>query len=149
VGNPFIDPALIDRLVITARQNEGCDYISYCRGDGRPAVQSRLGFFAEWFRSRAIRKADKQATIPADREHATRFLYCHPELFQLRLIPIPVQLDRDDVRLTIESEEDWEHAQAIYEALGPESLDWQRIAGLLQYHPRIRERMASLNRADH
>jgi spore coat polysaccharide biosynthesis protein SpsF (cytidylyltransferase family) len=148
VGNPFVDPTLIDRLVITARDNAGCDYISYCRSDGRPAVLSRLGFFAEWFRGKAVTRADKRATIPADRHEATRFLCGHPELFQLRLIPIPEVLDRDDVRLTLDVEEDWEHAQAIYEALGPEALDWQRIAGLLDHHPRIRERMAILNRAD-
>jgi spore coat polysaccharide biosynthesis protein SpsF len=148
IANPFVDPDLIDRLVITAGRNPGCDYIGYCRSDGRPAVLSRLGFFAEWFSSRAIRRADKMATAPADRRPATRFLYGHPELFQLRLIPIPGALDRDDVRLTLDVEEDWEHAQVIYEALGPEALDWQRIAGLLSHQPRIRERMAVLNRAD-
>jgi spore coat polysaccharide biosynthesis protein SpsF len=147
VRNPFVDPTLIDRLVTTARTNPGCDCISYCRGNGRP-VLSRFGFFAEWFRSKAIKHADKRATVPADRRQATRFLYCHPELFQLRMIPVPPVLDRDDVRLTLDVEEDWDHAEAIYEALGPEALDWQRIAGLLDHHPHIRERMAILNRAD-
>jgi spore coat polysaccharide biosynthesis protein SpsF (cytidylyltransferase family) len=148
IGNPFVDPNLIDRLVITARGNPGFHYISYCRSDGRPAVLSPLGFFAEWFCSDAIRRADKKAIHPVDRQQGTRFLYCHPELFQLRLIPIPDAIDRDDVRLTLDLEEDWDHAQEIYEALGPEALDWQRIAGLLDYQPRIRERMAVLNRAD-
>lgn len=148
VGSPFVDPAIIDRLVITANDHPECDYIGYCRSDGRPAILSHLGFFAEWFRSAAVKKADKQATIPAERRQATRFIYGHPELFQLRLIPIPEQLDRDDVRLTLDVEEDWEHATAIYEALGPEALDWQRIAGLLNHQPNIRERMAILNRAE-
>ncbi len=148
VASPFVDPAIVDRLVITAGNNPGCDYIGYCHSDGRPAIHSHLGFFAEWFRSDAVKKADKQATIPVDRRQATRFIYGHPELFQLRLIPIPEQLDRDDVRLTLDVEEDWEHAMAIYEALGPEALDWQQIAGLLNHQPVIRERMAILNRAD-
>ena len=65
----------------------------------------------------------------------------------MRLLPAPSGLDRDDLRLTIESEEDWEHAQVIFEALGPEELDWQRIAGLLRGQPRLRQRMAVLNRA--
>ncbi|HZZ28429.1 MAG TPA: hypothetical protein VFE46_10545 [Pirellulales bacterium] len=64
----------------------------------------------------------------------------------MRLIPAPQGLDRDDVRLTIGSEEDWEHAQAIFEALGPEQLDYQRIAGLLDHQPALRQRMAALNR---
>jgi spore coat polysaccharide biosynthesis protein SpsF len=148
VGSPFVDPEMIDRLAITAQANPGCDYISYSRSDGRPAILSSLGFFAEWLRGEAVKQADKRATIPADRQQATRFIYRHPELFQLRLIPIPESLDRDDVRLTLDVEEDWEHAHVIFDALGPEALDWQRIAGLLDHHPRIRERMAILNRGD-
>ena len=76
----------------------------------------------------------------------TRYLYSHPEIFSLRLLPVPTELDRDDLRLTIDVDEDFENAQEIYEALGPESLDWQRIAGLLDQQPAIRERMAYLNR---
>ena len=54
--------------------------------------------------------------------------------------------DREDVRLTIANDEDWDHALAIYEALGPERLDWQRIARLLDHQPALRSRMAVLNR---
>lgn len=74
------------------------------------------------------------------------FMYSRPEEFRLRLIPVPVELDHDDVRLTIEHEEDWEHAETIFEALGPDELDWQRIARLLRQQPALRERMAVLNR---
>jgi len=148
VANPFVDPALIDRLVTTAQSHSNCDYIGYCSSDGRAGAQSRLGVFAEWCRVEALKRADREATRPSDRQQPTRYLYCHPELFHLRLIPVPEQLDRDDVRLAINVEEDWEHVQAILDALGPESLDWQRIAGLLNHQPAMRERMADLNRAD-
>jgi spore coat polysaccharide biosynthesis protein SpsF (cytidylyltransferase family) len=46
----------------------------------------------------------------------------------------------------VDIEEDWDHAEAIYEALGPERLDWQRIARLLDHQPALRSRMAALNR---
>ncbi len=64
----------------------------------------------------------------------------------MRLIPVPQELDRDDVRLTIGGEEDWEHAQTIFEALGPEQLDYLRIAQLLDHQPALRKRMEALNR---
>ncbi len=51
------------------------------------------------------------------------------------------------MRLTVDMEEDWEHALAIFEALGPDELDWQRIASLLNHQPALRRRMAALNRA--
>lgn len=144
--NPFVDPVLIDRLVRTADLHPECDYISYCSHSGRPAILSAVGVYAEWCRAEALLRANREATDPADREHVTRYLYSHPERFQVRLIPGPRQLDRDDVRLTVDLEEDWEHAQAIYEALGPEEFDWQRIAELLDGQPDLRSRMAVLNR---
>ena len=144
--NPFIDPGLIDRLVTTAASNPNCDYVSYCSRDGRPAILSPVGVFAEWFCTAALRRADRTAKAAADREHVTRYIYSHPEKFNIRLIPAPREIDRDDVRLTVDIEEDWEHALAIYDALGPEALEWQRIAELLDHQPALRKRMADLNR---
>jgi len=144
--NAFIDPVLIDRL-ITIAGTEPLDYIGYCSRDGRPAVESPLGVFAEWMTTRALRRAERRASDPCDRSQVTRHIYSHPDEFRVLLIPVPVPLDRDDVRLTIGSQEDWEHAQEILEALGPEQLDWQGIARLLHHQPGMRKRMAVLNRA--
>jgi spore coat polysaccharide biosynthesis protein SpsF len=145
--SPFVDPALIDRLVSTAAANPLCDYISYCLSDGQPTVRSEMGIFAQWCSSHALRRADRRA-LADDRLQATHYIYSHPELFQLRLLPAPAQLDRDDVRLRITCEEDWDHAVAILEALGPDALEWQAIASLLDEQPALRQRMAVLNQAD-
>jgi spore coat polysaccharide biosynthesis protein SpsF len=145
--NLFVDPALIDRLVTTAGEHPNCDYVSYCSHDGQPAILSPASVYAEWFRTSALRKADRLARGKLDREHVTRYIYAHPEKFNLRFIPAPPEMDRDDVRLRIEIEEDWDHALAIYDALGPELLDWRRIANLLDHQPALRNRMAVLNRS--
>ncbi len=142
---PFVDAVLIDRLVTTAEANPECDYVSYCCRDGKPAMLSAIGVHGEWIRAKALRRAARRATAVADRDSVTRYIYGHCEDFCLRLIPAPHQLDRDDVRLAIDGEDDWEHTQAIYDALGPD-VDWQRIAGLLDHQPAIRERMEMLNR---
>jgi spore coat polysaccharide biosynthesis protein SpsF len=144
--NLFIDPGLIDRLVTTAESHPACDYVSYSLRDGRPAILSPVSVYAEWFRSTALRKANRLARDRLDRELVTRYIYSHPETFNLRLVPAPAEIDREDVRLTVDIEEDWEHAVAIYDALGPERLDWQRIARLLDEQPALRDRMAALNR---
>lgn len=147
VANPFIDPVMIDRLVTAADGFRG-DYLSYCFSDGRPVVHSQLGVLAEWCRGDALRQADREAADPRDRQDPMRYVYSRPDRFQLRLIPAPTPLDRDDLRLLLDSEEDWDHAQEIYDALGPEGLDFQTIAGLLDNNPAIRQRMAVLNRGD-
>lgn len=142
---PFIDPVLIDRLIRTADDHPECDYIGYVLGGGRPAIFSPLGIFAEWCRRDALLRAAREATDPLDRRHPTRYVSSRPEAFRLRLIEAPPALDRRDLRLTIASEEDWEHTQAIYDALGPEGMDWQRVADLLDNHPAMSQRMAALN----
>ena len=143
---PFIDPLLIDRLVATAARHEECDYVSYCSRDGRPAILSPVGVYAEWCCAEALRRASRLARTKLDREEPTRYLYSHPETFRIRLIPVPEQIDREDVRLCVDVEEDFDHAVAIFEALGPE-LDYQRIAALLHHQPALRSRMAAINRA--
>ena len=146
VDNLFIDPALIDRLVCAAGSDGGYDYVGYCSSDGTPTIRSPLGVFGEWCSADALRTANRQAKQPEDRRQVTSFLYSQPEKFKVRLVPVPPQFDRPDVRLSIDSDEDWEHAEEIYEAIGPDELDWHRIAGLLDQQPALRRRMADLNR---
>jgi len=55
--NPFIDPGLIDRLVTTALEHPECDYVSYCSRDGRPAILSPVGVYAEWCRAAALHRS--------------------------------------------------------------------------------------------
>jgi spore coat polysaccharide biosynthesis protein SpsF (cytidylyltransferase family) len=144
--NPFIEPEFIDHLVTAAAEEPGCDYVGYRLRDGRPAAGTSLGLFAEWCCPEALRRVARLARTPADRDGFTQYMVAHPGAFSLRFLPAPAGLDRDDLRLTVESEEDWLHAEVIYEALGPDEFDWKRIARLLNGQPRLRERMARLNR---
>lgn len=148
VSDPFVDPILIDRLVLSVAGEDDCDYACFCFGDGRAAHSSRMGVFADWCRAEAVLKADRQAKSPADRRELARFFYSRPESFAIRKITVPARLDRDDLRLAIRDEEDWENVEMILEALGPESLDWQFITSLLDRHPSLCQRMAEHNRAE-
>ena len=148
VSQPFVDPILIDRLLALVASGNSCDYASFAFADGRPVMQSKLGVFAEWCRGEAVLLANRLARRESERTDATRFLHSHPEIFAIRLFPVPAQLDRDDVRLAIQDEEDWEHVQLILDALGPESLDWQFITALIDRQPTIRQRMARRNREE-
>lgn len=145
--NIFVDPGLIDCLLSTVDASPNCDYVSYRSRNGQPAILSPVDMFAEWFRTSALRKADRLAHDELDRRHVTRYLYSHPEKFDLRLVPVPAEIDRDDLRLTIDIDEDWDHVLSIFDALGPERLDWRGITRLLDHQPAMRTRMAALNRA--
>ena len=148
VSDPFIDPILIDRLVLSASGEEECDYACFAFGDGRAVHNSRMGVFADWCRNDAVLRADRQARSAADRSDPARFFYSRPKSFSVKQIPVPAKLDRDDLRLAIRDEEDWENVEMILEALGPESLDWQYITSLLDRNPTVCQRMAEHNRAE-
>ncbi len=143
--NPFLDPVLVDRLVNTADNHVGCDYIGYGSRDGRAAAISPIGLFAEWCRVDALRRADVEAIAAADRDQVTRFIYSRPEEFGVRLIPLPSELDGEEVRLRLDCAENWELAQTIFDTVGPDEWDWRRLAGLVA-HPSQRKPKAAFNR---
>ncbi|MGD9648915.1 MAG: NTP transferase domain-containing protein [Pirellulales bacterium] len=144
-GNPFLDPALVDRLVTEAELALDCDCLRY-RWPGGDAHPARLtGPFAEWYRATALERAAAVASRPRDRQQPSRFLNQHADWCQTRLLSLPAGLDQHDVRLTLDVEEDWEHAEQIFDALGHDTLEWQRLVGLLRQQPRLRARMARLN----
>lgn len=144
--NPFVDPVLIDRLVNAAEAAGNCDYACFCSRDGKPAIGSPVGMFAEWFRTGAVRQLARLPLEQAHRDDITEGFVRHAGKFHLTLIPAPPELDREDVRLRLDSEEDYDNAEVIFDALGPERLDWRGIANLLHHQPHLRLKMAHLNR---
>lgn len=144
-GNPFLDPALVDRLVTEAEQALDCDCLRY-RSPGGDAWPPRAsGPFAEWYRATALARAAAAASRPRDRQQPSRFLQQHADWCRWRLLPLPAGLDQHDVRLALDVEEDWEHAEQIFDALGHDTMEWQQLADLLKQQPRLRARMARLN----
>ncbi len=147
-GHPFVDPQLIERLVAAADRRSACDYTGFLTATGRRSMYMRLGMVVEWVGATALEQAARQALDDDDRRDATRYIHSHPDLFQLRWLPLPPPFDRRDIRLSLEQHEDWEHAQVIFEALGAEGLSWPRIATLVGNNPTLRARMERLNRVD-
>jgi spore coat polysaccharide biosynthesis protein SpsF (cytidylyltransferase family) len=144
---PFIDPVLIDAIIRIAHSHRDCDYASYCLQDRQPAQRSQVGLFAEWCTSAAIVRADTDCQDAVHRRLVTSFIYSNPQQFRTRLVPVPEALDRNDVRLTLQTCADLENFEDILESLGPDHLEWQTIVELLEMHPALRQRMESLNRS--
>jgi len=147
VDHPLVDSILTDRLIATAQSRSGLDYASFSSRWAPRSVRQRVLAFGEWCRIEALEDADRLAVTELERRDVTRFLWSHPRLYQLGWTPLPEELDREDVRLVIDGEEDWEHVNDIVEALGGENLDWRTVAELLAHQPVMRDRMQHLNRA--
>jgi spore coat polysaccharide biosynthesis protein SpsF (cytidylyltransferase family) len=151
---PLLDPCLIDRLVSSVSREEGVDYATYRsqsrRGESRllSLLHAQLGLFAEYFRADVLRRLNQELTTSEQRQNLSAYLCARPERFVLRLVTLPPELDRTDLRLSLRHQDDWEHAEQIVEALGDDELDWQHIVSLLSCQPHLRRRMADLNQAD-
>jgi spore coat polysaccharide biosynthesis protein SpsF (cytidylyltransferase family) len=150
--SPFIDPDLIDGLVIAANRFGDCDYLGYrCDAYSFQAL-SQIGLFGEWCLVDALRHAIKDDLRPGrtsnDVALVTECLMSQPNLFQLRFIRVPTALERDDLRLRLTRQEDWDAAEDIIEALEPEELNWYRISNLLSGTPRLRAQMRARNVAE-
>ncbi len=141
---PFVDPALIDRLVQAADAGN-YDYVSYGGHVSTRAACLRAGLCAEWCRVAALRRAaagpDRSAADPVLKEQ----MLDTQHLATWKYLPLPEALRQDELRLRLDRPEDWENAEEILEALGPDELDWQRIAGFVHDSPALQKRMARLN----
>jgi len=142
---PFVDPCLLDRLVVSADRESRADYATFRSARNDFALHSQIGLMAEYLRVEALRRWDGLAKSEESRRDPGQFLIGRPDEFHVRLLALPAMLDRDDLRLSIRHADDWDHAEQIVEALGLEHLEWQRIVSLLDSQPALRARMAVLN----
>ena len=76
-----------------------------------------LGAGIESFASEALFRAESEASAAAEREHVCPYLYGHPERFLLHRPLAPSRWRAPELRLTVDTPEDYERATALYERL--------------------------------
>ncbi|MGL6196705.1 MAG: hypothetical protein ACRC2T_17980, partial [Thermoguttaceae bacterium] len=142
---PFLDPTLIEQLVILARAEPDCHYAAYQFMNEYFAAGRPFGLFPEWYKTTALKKAVTNAEDEVHRQLPGCFFLDNQDVFNVELLPAPAALDRIDIRLTCDQEDDWENIMAIHDALGADDFDWKKLSNLLHHQPQIRQRMARLN----
>jgi len=65
----------------------------------------------------ALLRASLEAKLPQEREHVCPYLYNHPELFKIHRPAAPDRWNYPDIRLTIDTKEDFDKALKLYTAL--------------------------------
>lgn len=142
---PFLDPTLIEQLIRTAESEPSCDYSAYQFMNEYFSAGRPFGLFPEWYRRSALIKAYERAQDEVHRQLPGCFFLDNQAEYNVELLPAPAGLDRIDIRLTFDQEDDWENILAIHDALGTDDFDWRKLSNLLHYQPQIRQRMARLN----
>lgn len=138
---PLLDPTVVDE-VIDAYLAGGCDYASNMLEPRYP-----YGMAVEVFSAAALYQAEAQACQPAEREHVTPYLYWHPQRFALRSVRCAQDLSAH--RWTVDTPEDYQLVQLIFETLYPRQPDFALadVLALLAQHPdwpRINQHVAQV-----
>lgn len=109
---PLLDPATVD-LMVARHLESGADYTDNCR-----MVRSfPVGLDVEVISRSALDRVAGVAQEPYQREHVTPYLYDHPEEFKITLVEAEGELRRPELRLAVDTLEDFRLVEAIYQAL--------------------------------
>ncbi|MCL1928657.1 MAG: NTP transferase domain-containing protein [Treponema sp.] len=87
------------------------------------------GAGVEVVKAEALLKAERESTEKKEREHVCPYLYNHPELFNLHLPLAPVKWQGSNIRLTVDTHEDYLYAQKLYRLLREETACPERYCG--------------------
>lgn len=113
---PCIDPVLIDSM-IERHLETGADFTS--------SILTRTfphGLDTEIMSFKAMEKAHLQATQPFEREHVCPYIYkSSPEVFTITPFRAPPELCAPDIRITLDTEEDYALLCQVFDSLGVEN----------------------------
>lgn len=111
--NPFIDLKGIQNLIEKA-QNSEAEYIGF-RINGLPSIKTHFGFWGEYVTCNALKKVAASTDDQPAHEHVTIHIYSHPGEYHCEWIECPDFIQgRNDIRLTVDTQEDFANAQMVY-----------------------------------
>ncbi|MDP3396777.1 MAG: glycosyltransferase family protein [Methanoregula sp.] len=110
---PLIDPELVDVLVGIFR-NKSYDYVSNVLTRTYPR-----GLDTQVFSTKALEEVNRLTQDPVDHEHVSYYIHEHPETFRLYNLESDLPKKFWDIRLTVDTIEDFTLINAIFEELYP------------------------------
>ncbi|MDR3400892.1 MAG: glycosyltransferase family protein [Chthoniobacter sp.] len=110
---PLIDPDIISRLIREFRANT----VDYCANILKPTYPR--GMDAQVFPVAVLEEVARLTDDPVDHEHVSLYIYQHPERFRLLNVESGLPAKSAELRLTVDTPEDYQLITEIYEALYP------------------------------
>ena len=112
---PCIDAVITD-LTIDDHINKMADYTANSLVKTYPH-----GLDVEVFNFNALEKARKNATKDYEKEHVTPYINRNPQIFKINEIKAPQELYAPDIRVTLDTEEDYALLCTVFDYLYPKN----------------------------
>ncbi len=103
--NPLVFFEGIDKALEVFHPTD-CDYLVM---DGLP-----YGSGFEVFSRKVLEEAADQGKTLREREHVTPYIYDRPKQFRIRKIPAPTDMVAPDLRVTVDTQEDYDRMLGFY-----------------------------------
>ncbi len=103
--NPLVDYVHLE-TALALYDPSRCDYMVM---EGLP-----YGAGFEIFNRSALKQSAKNASTSREWEHVTPYIYDHPELFRIDRLKAPREVDAPDLRVTVDTAEDYSRMRNIY-----------------------------------
>lgn len=136
--NPFLSMALMKEMRERAQEIDyDFDYMSY-RISGIPAILTHFGVFGELVRSAALLDVASKTQDAFYLEHVTNYIYKHPAEFNINWLDIDNEtFISPDIRMTVDTQEDFELIQNLYVQLTSQfhSVELDAVNTFLEGHP--------------
>jgi len=111
---PIIDPDLVEQTIQTFLHHQA-DYVSNSVVRSYPdGMDTQVMTFA------ALQRCADLTDDPLDREHVSRFIYQHPDMFSLVHVVAPPSLTWPELGLTLDEASDYELLKRVIEHLAPQ-----------------------------
>lgn len=126
--NPFVSTALMYPIETWGKSGL-YDYVSF-----KGAMQRHEGLFCEYISESALMDMKTKPLSRYDKEHVTPYIYRTADYGQL-ILPIPPELNIYDIRLTVDTNEDFKIAQQVYRYIGERY--WGLIIEWCTHQPKV------------
>lgn len=143
--NPFLDWHGVEALIEKA-QNSDADYIGF-RINDMPSIKTHFGFWGEYVTLNALKRVASTTDEKPAHEHVTIHVYTHPDEYKCEWIECPEYLQgRNDIRLTVDNEEDFINAQQVFSSLRELNPDFglEDVVAYIDSHVELHESMKKM-----
>lgn len=124
---PLIDPMIIGSVIEEFKKGQ-CDYATNVLDRTYPR-----GLDVEVFGRDLLEKLERTVYDPEDREHVTRYIFCHQTEFRIGSVTNGEDLSRH--RWTVDTPEDLLFVRTVYNHFGHHTFSWHELIDVLKNHP--------------